>query len=605
MLPLLLVGGFALRTLDDSIDGARLELLESVAESTAWSLNSWLEEQKSAASRLAIALGREWPDTRSLPSKPRADGTVAVAPGLSTLLGHFEASSHWISQARVLDGNGLTILSDGATAESLPASIRTDLPSLLQAQEPVFSGVVPAANGAFPTAFILSPIKGPRGPVGILCLQLAIDELWNFLPRETGRYPVHVYLVNTTPSDSSTPSSVNVISSAGLSPDHPARLFQPVPLSDSGATWPHAGTNQQGFLDYTGKPVVGAWYPVPEAEQLVVMACLDLEPFEQHRREYRQDLVSFALLCALVAILSALMLARALLRPLSALGQAAERLAGGDLSARAELRREDELGQLGQQFDRMAEAISASHQQLQAARDEALQASQAKGRFLANMTHELRTPLNAIIGYSEMLIGEIGDRGPGEEALLEDLNTILGAGQHLLQVINGILDLSKIEAGKMDLNWDDVAPGELVLEVCHTMAPLAAENHNTIVTDLRFSQTITLDRLKLKQILLNLLSNANKFTKHGTVTVTLESRSGLVISVSDTGVGMTQEQQKRIFEEFAQADESTTRQYGGTGLGLTIVRRFVEMMGGTVRVDSSPGQGSTFTLHFPDRNDAL
>jgi|SRR5579863_433739 PAS domain S-box-containing protein len=243
--------------------------------------------------------------------------------------------------------------------------------------------------------------------------------------------------------------------------------------------------------------------------------------------------------------------------------------------------------------------------ELLAARREAEAANSAKSQFLANVSHELRTPLNAIIGYSEMVQEEVVELGQPE--LAADLTKIQSAGRHLLALINDILDLSKIEAGKMDLYLETFEIGTLAQEVATTVRPLVEKNANRLLLDLpKQPLTMHADLTKVRQMLLNLLSNACKFTERGTITLTLrrehEATSQddvVVISVSDTGIGMNANQMGRLFEAFAQAEASTTSKYGGTGLGLAITKRFSHMMGGDVTVESQPGQGSTFTVRLP------
>jgi signal transduction histidine kinase/CheY-like chemotaxis protein len=246
-------------------------------------------------------------------------------------------------------------------------------------------------------------------------------------------------------------------------------------------------------------------------------------------------------------------------------------------------------------------------QQALAARVEAEEANQAKSAFLANMSHELRTPMNAILGYSEMLIEEAEDLEPSE--FVPDLEKIQAAGRHLLGLINDVLDLSKIEAGKMTLYLEEFDIAATVGDVMATVKPLLAKNSNRL--DLVCPGDIGMmraDLTKVRQCLLNLLSNATKFTDQGTITLTVASHadaSSLIpletiqIAVADTGIGMSPEQMGRLFETFSQADSSTTRKYGGTGLGLAISRRFSRLMGGDITVTSAPGQGSTFTLTLP------
>jgi len=236
--------------------------------------------------------------------------------------------------------------------------------------------------------------------------------------------------------------------------------------------------------------------------------------------------------------------------------------------------------------------------ELMKAKAEADEANLAKSQFLANMSHELRTPLNAVIGYSEMLQEEARD--VGQESLLPDLSRILNSARHLLTLINDILDLSKVEAGKMELHGHSIDGDRLVEDVLNTIVPLAASNENRLEVRAAAVGELYNDETRLRQVLFNLLSNACKFTKGGTITIDA-AREGemLVVSIRDTGIGMTPEQMGRLFRAFTQADATTTRRYGGTGLGLAISRSFARMMGGDITVESALGAGSTFTLRVP------
>jgi signal transduction histidine kinase len=228
------------------------------------------------------------------------------------------------------------------------------------------------------------------------------------------------------------------------------------------------------------------------------------------------------------------------------------------------------------------------------------EASQHKSQFLANMSHELRTPLNAIIGVGEMLREDA-------EALkqdLEPLDRVLGAGRHLLALINDILDLSKIEAGRMELNLASFSLAPVIDEVVKTIEPLAAKNGNQVAVRCDGEiGTMHADQMRLRQTLLNLMSNANKFTEKGIITVAAHQgqqngRDWITLAVTDTGIGMTAEQMGKLFQEFAQASSSTASKYGGTGLGLVISRRYCQMMGGDITVESEVGRGSTFTIRL-------
>jgi signal transduction histidine kinase len=234
---------------------------------------------------------------------------------------------------------------------------------------------------------------------------------------------------------------------------------------------------------------------------------------------------------------------------------------------------------------------------------EAQEANRAKSQFLANMSHELRTPLNAIIGYSEMLHEEVEDLGHKE--FIADLERIYTAGKHLQSLINDVLDLSKIEAGKMDLYLETFDIQPLIQDVVSTIMPLAEKNANTLtVHSAPALGSMRADQTKVRQSLFNLLSNACKFTEQGTIELEssraqIEGHAWMVFRVTDTGIGMAPEQTRKLFQAFTQVAASSTRQYEGTGLGLAITQHFCQMMGGDITVDSALGQGSTFTIRLP------
>jgi signal transduction histidine kinase len=230
------------------------------------------------------------------------------------------------------------------------------------------------------------------------------------------------------------------------------------------------------------------------------------------------------------------------------------------------------------------------------------EASQHKSEFLASMSHELRTPLNAIIGLTEMMVTNAARFGT--EKALEPLRRVNAAGTHLLSLINEVLDLSKIEAGKLELNPEPVNLARLIDEVIGTAEQLAEKNKNRLIVEAQENLgALNADSMRLKQVLLNLLSNACKFTKAGEVALRVrkvaDGRDWVELAVADTGIGLTAEQQAKLFQEFTQADSLTARRYGGTGLGLALSRKLARMMGGDVTVTSESGKGSVFTVRLP------
>ncbi len=311
----------------------------------------------------------------------------------------------------------------------------------------------------------------------------------------------------------------------------------------------------------------------------------------------------------LLGVLLTLLVLRSILLPLRRLVVAIEAINRGDHDVALPAGRGDEMGAMTRVAMSLLRDSQRERMRLGAenerARGEAERANQVKSEFLANMSHELRTPLNAIIGYSQILQEDAEDEG--NSSAVADLKKIESAGNHLLGLINDILDLSKIEAGRMEVFIEPIDVAALAEDVRLMVEPLAAKNTNSLTVACASDVgTMHCDVTKLRQSLLNLLSNACKFTDAGKISLAI-GRDGATIqfAVADTGIGMTPEQRARMFQAFQQADSTTTRKYGGTGLGLVITRSFARMLGGDVTVRSKAGEGSVFTLALPDAPPAL
>lgn len=382
-----------------------------------------------------------------------------------------------------------------------------------------------------------------------------------------------------------------------------------------------AGESGTGlYQNYAGEPVIGVYRWLDDQSLALIAEINQREAFAPARGLARNILligfVATGLLLSGIYLLS-----RRITKPITEITKAAIQLQNGQLDQSLSVNSKDEIGILAQAFNHMARQLQQSFDiletnnqeletrvqertaELEDAKEAAESATRTKSAFLANMSHELRTPLNSIIGYSEML--EEDFEMMGEDSLIPDLRKIQGSSKHLLHLIDSVLDLSKIETGRMELHLESVNLSVLAEDVVATIRSDAEKRSNRVVVNNASTvESIETDVSKLRRCLLNLLSNANKFTEQGQITLTMQTlqyqdETYLEFVIEDTGIGIESEQLEQVFEAFNQADVSSTRRYDGTGLGLTITREFVYMLGGVVTVQNGPEQGTIFTIRIP------
>ena len=433
--------------------------------------------------------------------------------------------------------------------------------------------------------------------------------------------PQHPFLLNDTKGENTQPLKEysNYRLHKNNHSDQPDDSHEPISSSNA---------IEEVYKNIFGQDVIGAWSACEQIDWFILT--------EKTKQELLSSLWKSVFVSALITvsigaafIVLAFFTANSLVKPIAELSKAANKIAGGDHTTRCHITRRDEIGQLASAFDSMASRIEKAMSALKKARDEAMEANLIKSRFLANMSHELRTPLNAIIGYSEMLIEDAEDRQ--DKNAVQDLQNIHIAGLNLLSNINDILNISKLESGKVNLFIEKFPLSELIMELKASTNSLYQVNNNKFELDCPNSEiTLNTDHAKLRQILINLLGNAVKFTKDGIIRLSIaiwDSQKAqnefypvpflnspgyavveadfkpdtkvVVISVQDSGIGLTTEKFSKIFEEFTQADDSISRSYGGTGLGLALVRHYSHILKARLELISKENVGSAFTIKIP------
>src|SRR5688572_7097557 len=324
-----------------------------------------------------------------------------------------------------------------------------------------------------------------------------------------------------------------------------------------------------------------------------------IETSEASYLHSRWIVIGFAIGSIALALLLGYAISWSIVGPVQQMDWRFQEIASGDFSQKVQVPNQDELGALAANLNKMSAELGQLYRQLEEKSRQLETANKHKSDFLARVSHDLRTPLNSIIGFTRIVVRRMEGQLPALQK--ENLQKVLISSEHLLNLINGLLDLAKIDAGKMEVSADTFRVEDIINMTTATVEPLLKDGHVRLVRDIASGlPPLKTDRDKLKQILFNLLSNAAKFTEQGEIRVSAVRENGtLKLAVSDTGIGMKKEALEHIFEEFQQAEKTTSSKYGGTGLGLAIVKKFTNLMGGDIAVESEVGKGSKFTITFP------
>ena len=572
---------------------------EPMAESLAQAIYGYLLDQTSALQSTASQLESDNPSLGRI-NDPGFDPTH-----LNQELAAAHSAQPALLQLYVGNLTGRAVAAAPTAAVGVDYSVWNYVRQVLNPRSigPKYSDVVRSQGGTSVTAVIIAvPIlDAQRNLVGFLAGTVNLQEVQRL--SNYGRIGVNgqTVVVDRRGRVIAHPRDDWRLEAKDLSAE---TIFQQSLGQETGVSWyTDLDGNVPRAAGFATVPVVGwkVWISQPVADLRTELTPLILTTLE------------WLLVAIVLALVLGFVAAAWITRPVVELTRAAGRIAQGDFVTPVVVRERfaaRELRTLAHTFNQMARQLSGAYltleekvsqrtSELQATNQELARANKLKSEFLANVSHELRTPLSAIIGFSQILLDGID--GPVNEEQLQDIVQVNKSGQSLLALINQILDLSKIEAGKMELTLERVALPGLITAVLESISPLAQGKGLRI--DTRFAPglpAVEADASRLKQILINLLSNAVKFTDRGHIEVIAQPSGRMVrIAVKDTGIGISTESQKLIFEEFVQGDGSSTRRHGGTGLGLSIVRKLVEMHGGAITVISEPGMGSTFTFTVP------
>jgi len=599
VVPLIFFGAQRISSLFATQNASIQQKHEPMAESLAQAIYGYLLDQTSALQSTASQLESDNASLARL-NEPGFDPTH-----LNQELAAAHSAQPALLQLYVGSLNGRAVAAAPTAAAGADYSVWNYVKEVLNPRRigPTYSDVVRSQGDTSVSAVIIAvPILNPqRNLIGFLAGTVNLSEVQRLSNYSRIGVNGQAVVVDRRGRVIAHPRNDWRIEAKDLSSQ---AIFQQSLGQENGVSWyTDLDGNDPRAAGFATVPVVGwkVWISQPVADLRTELTPLILSTLE------------WLLVAIVLALVLGFIAAAWITRPVVELTRAAGRIAQGDFVTPVVVRERfaaKEMRELAHTFNQMARQLSGAYltledkvsqrtSELQSANQELARANKLKSEFLANVSHELRTPLSAIIGFSQILLDGID--GPVNEEQLQDITQVNKSGQSLLSLINQILDLSKIEAGKMELSLERVELPMLISAVLDSISPLAQEKGLRI--DTRFPPGLPAvegDAARLKQILINLLSNAVKFTDRGRIEVIAQPSGRMVrIAVKDTGIGISREAQKLIFDEFVQGDGSSTRRHGGTGLGLSIVRKLVEMHGGAITVISEPGMGSTFTFTVP------